>query len=253
MDSETYQQLYNNLATRQDLERLVGTSPYDDELLLVIHTQRVVRDATKRFYKVKNRASHLHRQWKRGASFVDIADEIQFPPVLTALHILGQEGVSRKRFWKMINEGEGVKSRDLARQLEEVCEADLVYSPEGTERQNQRGAWGERRLQAWLDARGVTYRTEEDLRDHPDFDKTPDALLDEPLGLNGYQVSWIESKASFGDPYDVKRHIRRQLRPYVDRYGAGIVVYWFGYVEDADLPIPDRVAIVDQREFEDEK
>lgn len=251
MDSQTYQELYDNLGTRKDLERLIAASAYDDELLTVIHTQRVVREATKRFYKVKGQVGRLHRRWKSGTSFVDLADELAFPPVLMALLLLGEEGISRKAYWKMLNDLGSVKDPKLRQQLEAVCAADLIYSPEGTERQNQRGAWGEQRLHAWLDARGIEYATEEDLRDT--FKKTPDALLKEPILYDGLQVRWIESKASFGDPYEIKRHVRRQMEPYVDLFGEGIVVYWYGYVEDVDLPIPKEVSITDQRGFEDER
>lgn len=251
MDHATYQELYEGLATRKDFERMVETSPYDDELLLVIHTQRVVRDATKRFYKVKAQVGRLHERWKRGTSLVELADELAFPPILTALLVVGEEGIGRQRFWKLLNELDGVKDAKLRRQLREVCDADLIYSPEGTERQNRRGAWGEGRLHAWLDVRGVEYRTENDLRS--EYKKTPDTLLKTPLEYNGLQVRWIESKASFGDPYEIKRHIRRQLTPYVDLFGQGLVIYWFGYVEDVDLPLPDGVEIVDQRQLEDER
>ncbi|MFQ5838404.1 MAG: C15orf41 family protein [Thermoplasmata archaeon] len=247
MEYRNYKELYDALATREDLERLSETSPYDHELLMVIYTQRVVKDATKRFYKVKRHARRLHRQWRNGLSFARLAQEHRFPPVLMALIVLEGEGISRRRFWKMLNNLEEVESKRLRRDLREACEADLIYSPEGTERQYKRGAWGEERLWKWLRAKGIPFRTEAELRSQ--FDKTPDALLSEPLVYDGRKVLWIESKASFGDPLDVRRHVGRQLRPYVDLFGDGLVVYWFGYVEDVDLRLPDGVSITDGRDF----
>jgi hypothetical protein len=248
MDYGTYKDLYDALATREDLERLKRTTPYDEELLMVIYTQRVVRDATKRFYKVKRHSGKLYRRWKSGASFVELADEHRFPPVLMALIVLEEEGTTRRQFWKMLNDLSSLERGRLREDLERACEADLVYSPEGTERQYRRGAWGEERLWSWLRDKGVPFRTEAELRTQ--FDKTPDALLGEPMEYDGRKIFWIESKASFGDPYEVRRHVRRQLSPYVDLFGEGLVVYWFGYVEDMDLKLPEGVSITDGSDLE---
>ncbi len=243
MNHQTYKELYEGLATRDDLERLVESSDIDRELLMVIYTQRVVRDATKRFYRVKRHSRRLHRQWQNGSTIVELARRHRFPPVLMALLVLDGEGISRKQFWKLLGELDQVESRRLRRELEEACDRDLIYSPEGTERQYRRGEWGEERLWEWLRAKGVAFRTEAELR--AQFEKTPDALLAEPLEYDGSKVFWVESKASFGDPVEIRRHARRQLAPYVDIFGEGLVVYWFGYVEDVDLPLPKGVSITD--------
>ncbi len=247
MELRTYQELYDALGTRGDMERLQRSTDYDDELLLVIHTARVVREATKQFYKVKRHARRLHKQWKMGTTLTQLADAHAFPPILMSLIVLEREQISKKRFWKILDNLDGVRDERLRRELREVREEDIIYSPEGTERQNQRGAWGEDRLRRWLEAHDVPFETEEDLRH--DLDKTPDALLSQPMTYNGREIYWVESKASFGDPFEIRRHIRRQLKPYVERYGEGLVVYWFGYVEDVDLHLPKGVSITDGRDF----
>lgn len=247
MNLRTYQELYDALSSRKALEQLQDTLQYDDELLLVIYTQRVVREATKRFYKVKHHARKFHRMWRNGTSFVEIAQRENFPPVLLALITLEEEGISRRQFWKHLNDLDGVKNKRLRRELLNVCEVDLVYSPAGTERQYERGAWGEEKLQNWLHAEGVEFRSEEELR--AEFQKTPDALLGEPIEYNGGEVFWIESKATFGDPVEVRRHVKRQLKPYVDLFGEGLVIYWFGYAEDVDLKLPEKVSISDGADF----
>lgn len=243
MDHITYKELYDSLTSREDLERLDRTLDYDDELLMVIYTQKVVRDATKRFYKVKRHVRRLHRQWRNGTPLAQLAQNYSFPPVLMSLIVLERENISRKQFWKMLNNLDAIESKRLRRELQEVCRRDLIYSPEGTERQYRRGAWGEERLSAWLKGKGITFRTEPELRSQ--FDKTPDALLSEPLEYDGRDIIWVESKASFGDPIEVRRHVQRQLSPYVELFGDGLVVYWFGYVEDVDLRLPEGVSITD--------
>lgn len=248
MKLSEYQDLYRKLATAEDIDFLAENLGLDKELLLVIYTQRIVRDTTKKFYRVKAQARRLAFMWQNGESLLGIARKFEFPPILTALMILEQRKISRKNFWKMINDIEAVKDRRLRRELADVNRADIVYSPEGSARQYARGRWGEAKLHTWLDAREVQYETEKELR--AKYDKTPDILLHKPLEMNGSRKYWIESKATFGDPYEVRRHIKKQLQPYSDMFGDGAVVYWFGHVDDQRYDLPEGVDIASATFFE---
>ena len=243
-----YQDLFRKLGTAQDIDFLAENFGYDKELLLVIYTQRVVRDTTRKFYRVKAQARRLAFMWQNGTSLVEIGHRFDFPAILTALMVLEQRKISRKNFWKMINDIEAVKDRRLRRELADVNRADIVYSPEGSARQYARGRWGEAKLHTWLDARELQYETEKELR--AKYDKTPDILLHKPLEMNGSRKYWIESKATFGDPYEVRRHIKKQLQPYSDLFGDGAVVYWFGHVDDQRYDLPEGVDIVSATFFE---
>ena len=68
--------------------------------------------------------------------------------------------------------------------------------------------------------------------------------------MNGSRKYWIESKATFGDPYEIRRHLRKQLQPYSDMFGDGAVVYWFGHVDDQKYELPEGVDIVSPTFFE---
>src|SRR5881397_798282 len=129
-----YQDLYRKLATPEDIDFLAENAGYDKELLLVIYTQRIVRETTKKFYRVKAQARRLAFMWQNGSSLLEIARKFEFPPILTALMVLEQRKISRKQFWKMINELDSVKDRRLRRELDDVNRADIVYSPEGSAR-----------------------------------------------------------------------------------------------------------------------
>src|SRR5574340_583138 len=249
MKLQEYQKLYQRLATPEDIDFLAENFGYDKELLLVIYTQRIVRDTTKRFYRVKAQARRLAFEWQHGASLIKIARQFEFPPILSSLMILEQRKIPRKQFWKMIRDLDSVSDRRLRHELREVVETDIVYSPAGSARQYARGRWGELKLQSWLDARDLQYETEKDLR--AKYDKTPDILLHKPLEMNGSKKYWIESKAIFGDPFEVKRHIKKQLRPYSELFGDGTVVYWFGHVDDQKYDLPEGVDILDGTFFED--
>jgi hypothetical protein len=248
MKHSEYMELYRKLSTPEDIDFLAENFGYGKELLLVIYTQRITRDATKRFYRVKDQAKRLLRMWQDGQTFVQIARKYDFPPVLTAMMILEQRKVSRKQFWKLVSDPGLTKDTRLRRDLQQALKEDIVYSPAGVETQYTRGRWGEKKLFDWLEARGIQYRTEKQLKS--EYEKTPDVLLHKPIEWNGSKNYWIESKAIVGDPVEIRRHIRKQLGPYSEIFGDGIVVYWFGYVEDVKLDIPNGVSMVDERFFE---
>ncbi|MGQ0797780.1 MAG: TPD domain-containing protein [Methanobacteriota archaeon] len=248
MKLSEYQDLYQKLGTPEDIDFLAENLGYDKELLLVIYTQRIVRDTTRKFYRVKAQARRLAWMWQNGVPLVDIARKFDFPPILAALMILEQRKISRKQFWKMIGDMESIKDRRLRTELRDACRADLVYSPEGTARQYARGRWGEAKLHRWLSERELKYETEKELR--AKYDKTPDILLHKPVDVNGSKKYWIESKATFGDPYEIRRHIKKQLTPYSEMFGDGVVVYWFGFVNDQTYGLPVGVDILDATFFE---
>lgn len=57
-------------------------------------------------------------------------------------------------------------------------------------------------------------------------------------------VHWIDSKACFGDDRTHSQQLEGQYRTYTNRYGPGLVIYWFGYVQglesDADVLVMER-------------
>ncbi len=234
MDRATYQRLYDALATYEDVHRIAHEEHRDEELLFVIHTHRVTRDATRRFYVVKRQIPRLVGQWKHGRTILDIAREWRFPPVLMGQQMLGELGVPRKKVWQTFLHPETAPDARLSREVEALIANDRIYSPQGLELQRERGRRGEERMHRWLDKHGLGFRTEKDLRGK--YQKTPDALLDEPILFYGQKLTWIESKANFGDDVELRKNLKRQLAPYTEIFGEGAVVYWYGYVDGAESP-----------------
>ena len=233
MNYEEYRKLYAELKSPSDVERLSAT--YDERMLDSLYTQKTTREVKKRFYMVKNAAPHMLKEWPKGKSIMDLSRKYNFPPLLVAMFIFLEDGASKKEFWSYVRDPTLLESPETADEVREAIREDIVYSPAANDRQKQRGLWGEDLLHQWLDGQGITYRTENDLRG-TEFTKTPDCLLDHPVMYEGHKIYWVESKASFGDNTEFKFNSRKQLIPYTQLFGPGLVVYWVGCLDDLECP-----------------
>lgn len=233
MDYAEYKELYNSLRRPSDIEAHKGR--YDDRLLDTLYTQKTSREVKKRFYIVKQNTRRMLKEWNAGKTIMDLSNKYKFPPILVAMFIFLEDGTSKKDFWAAINDPDSLESPEVADEIREAIANDWVYSPEANIRQKERGIWGEDLTHQWLDGQGITYRTENDLRD-TEFTKTPDCLLDKPMMYKGHKICWVESKASFGDNTEFRYNSRKQLIPYTELFGPGLVVYWVGCLDDLECP-----------------
>ena len=80
---------------------------------------------------------------------------------------------------------------------------------------------------------GIPFSDENVLRGQG-YDKTPDIKLDIPIAVDGHIVNWIESKALFGDTEAHQGYLKDQFWSYINRFGSGMVIYWFGYINQLD-------------------
>ena len=232
MEYEEYKVLYNRLRTYSDIDKLIGEG-YNERLIKTLFTQKTSRDVKKRFHIVGNNSRRMLKEWKQGSTMLEIAQRWQFPPVMTARFIFLEDGATKSEFMDYVHDPDLLKP-EVAEELKEAIACDPVYSPKGIEEQAERGRWGESLLQNWLKEQGIGFRTEADLRGK--YEKTPDALLNEPMMFEGKKIYWVESKASFGDNTEFKYNSRKQLIPYTKIFGPGVVVYWVGKLDDLECP-----------------
>lgn len=234
-----YNAILKKLNDYSDIEHLAKNTNYNKEFLFVVYSQKVVQNATKRYYKIKHFAQKYYRLWQKGTSFLEISKKIGFPPVLTALLILKEDGISRKMYRKYLNDLDLVQDKRLRHELEEVISNDIIYSPEGNEIQAVRGRKGEEKIHKWLTKQNFAFTAEKDLA--AEYEKTPDFLLKKPFNVRGVDINWIESKATFGNKSETKKNIKNQLVPYRELFGSGMVIYWFGFITPP--PMVDGILI----------
>ncbi|KAK4885413.1 hypothetical protein RN001_001684 [Aquatica leii] len=107
---------------------------------------------------------------------------------------------------------------------------DDLYSPTVEIMKTSIGQEYEIKLQREMTQLGLAFRAEEHLRKYG-YDKTPDIKLEIPIAVNGFIINWVESKARFADEEIHKEYFRSQYGSYWNRFGPGLVIYWFGFVE----------------------
>ena len=252
MEEKDYREIIRELdrhrgyGVHTGVEEVAGKfkQPYDS--VRAIRSQFLQRKSIKNHYRVKDRSRQHLKRWKKGVSIGDLALELDFPPVLLSNFLLQEMRNSKKRTKELLKNPKNVKDARLRKELEEVLSRDELYTPISHNKQAAEGNRREDRLAVWLDAQKLEYFTENDLRQGTVEGKTPDFLLLQPLLWHGDEYHWVESKASFGEDYIHRKNHRGQVSQYVELYGHGMLVYWYGYLTNLQRK---NYVIVDRREL----
>ncbi|SFM69541.1 C15orf41 family protein [Methanolobus profundi] len=227
MDIETYNEIYASLDDVDDVRRAAEQFSEPIGTIHSILNQKTVTKVKRNFSKVKSKGPRHLRQWKKGKSIIEIARKNDIPATLMVSMLLKEMGIPKKGFIRNL---EDQPDGRLKREVIAAMDSDFFFSPKAHALHAEKGEMGEYILAEWLSERGLTYRSEDDLRDEG-FTKTPDFLLDEELDVDGVKISWIESKALFGDEKEHDYYIKKQFREYEEIYGVGMIVYWYGYID----------------------
>ena len=248
MDRAEYEFLVQRLGSEKDIDSLHKKAGYSKDMLYNILAKKIVRNTLKKFYPIQHKLEFYYRRWLKGESFVKIANELEFSPILFASFILiKKKGIGRKQFNEALRDTKLIRDPRVKKEIEECIKEDFVYSPWAYDIQKKNGEEGERRGAEWLDKKKIPYLTEKDNKEMNHHHKTPDFLFEHPQDINGFKANWIESKSMFGDDREVKRQFNKQLGPYLKYFGPGIVVYWYGFIDD--ITLGDKIKIVDESFF----
>ncbi|XP_017879510.1 uncharacterized protein C15orf41 homolog isoform X1 [Ceratina calcarata] len=179
-----------------------------------------------------------------------MAKEIGAPPALLARNVLEKHcgkddsNVSRNEVSKLFKDTTLIQDKDLAYEVYLCILYDNLYGPIADAVGVSVGQEYELKIQNYLTERKLAFRNEEQLRSRG-YDKTPDFKLEVPIAVNGFVINWIESKARFGNMEIHQKYVKEQFLSYWNRFGPGLVIYWFGFLDNLIEPSEKRFIIMD--------
>lgn len=170
---------------------------------------------------------------------LEFAKKADLSPALMARiilekHYIKEDGlVNKQQINQMMKATSLIEDKNLAVEVDLCILNDEIYGYISDVTKHCIGIDYENKLKNELHQLGVAFTCEEELREKG-YDKTPDVKLEVPIAIDGYVVNWIESKASFGDEDNHKTYLKEQYWSYWNRFGPGMVIYWFGFIEELD-------------------
>jgi len=251
LEKEEFDFIYERLNRKEDIDLLSARMGLPKDMLFNILGRKIVRKVMRDYYKVKPKAKYYLKEWRNGSSILSMAESTNFSPVILAKFILSEMGFNKKEINRMLLNPDSIEEKRLRKEIREVIKEDFVYSPWAAEIQNKNGKAAENEIKKWLEKQGIPFVTEyenkEINRKNGISGKTPDFLLKKTLKIGNRSYHWIESKASFGDEQEMKRDFKKQFKPYLELFGSGIVVYWYGFIKGAKLD--PKIKIVEKEFF----
>lgn len=189
----------------------------------------------------------------KSSILLNLADEIYLSPALLA-RIVIERHLSATKYdgdpppktvvTQWMKETSMIDHPILAREVQKCVVADDVYGPIVDSVKQSIGHEYEFLLNQKLAEQKLAHIGEEQLRIQG-YDKTPDAKLEVPIAVDGRVVNWIESKASFGDEESHNGYLKDQFWSYWNRFGPGLVIYWFGFIDELDVNTEKGIMLMD--------
>eukprot|EP00026_Physarum_polycephalum_P003122 Phypoly_transcript_03131.p1 GENE.Phypoly_transcript_03131~~Phypoly_transcript_03131.p1 ORF type:complete len:271 (-),score=29.55 Phypoly_transcript_03131:1556-2368(-) len=254
MERSVYEYLYHNLNESEDIQHILKkhNSIASFNTLMSIYSQKYQEHTRKTLHK--HRKPHVmtkyFERYSQGEHMLKISEQISVAPCLLARIILQcylQPYVSEERMKsevsKRIKDPSLIDDERMRKEVKACIEKDDNYSPFVEKIRRLTGLEHENLLQQKLQEIDMPFMSEEDLR-NVGYPKTPDVKLLLPFAVGGFVVNWVESKASFCDDYGLLM-AKEQFLGYVNRYGSGLVIYWFGYLKDLNNMTEEGILLLD--------
>lgn len=227
MDKSKYKEIYGLLEDITDVGPVAKDFDIHPGIAYMILSQKTVSKVKSDFGYLKRNGKAQLEQWNRGKTIVEMARAKKIPPTLMASIILKELNIPKKL---ALNSPAKLQNRRLGLEIVQALDKDPFFSPRAHNLQLEKGRLGEEIIARWLKAHKIDFLTEEQLREQ-NITKTPDFLLPEPITIDGMKISWIESKAIFGDEQEHKHYTKKQFSHYEQMSGNGLVVYWYGFLD----------------------
>ncbi|EGC39271.1 hypothetical protein DICPUDRAFT_27234 [Dictyostelium purpureum] len=241
--------------------------------LIAIFSQKRIKIYRQNCYKkTPNIRQYYYSYLNNGVSFLELSSHLGLSSSIFSKQILtyiiehdqnslfNPENLATKEtteMWKLLKEINDpqniikkifknpslVENLNLRKNIYQSIYNDDNCSPLINHIRSSTGSEYEYLLQEKLYKLNIPYLTENQLR-KDGYPKTPDIKLEIPFAYKGFMVNWIESKASFCDDNNYK-NTKDQIIGYKNRYGPGLAIYWFGYIDDLNNLQDEGVYITD--------
>ncbi|XP_064089356.1 CDAN1-interacting nuclease 1-like [Macrobrachium nipponense] len=232
-----------------------------DDTLSNIYIQEVRRKVKKAYHRISapDKASDIYERYLSKTQsgeppeiLVRMAKEMDYSASMLSKLILEQYlntncpqmTVGKSQINRLLRDTTLIEDRDLGREVYLCLLQDDAYGPFADSIKHSVGHEYEFLLIHELKKLNISFQNEDELR-LKGYDKTPDVKLNIPIAVDGYVINWIESKASFGDEESHRTYLKDQLWSYWNRFGPGLVIYWFGYIEELDEHREKGIIIMD--------
>uniref|UniRef100_A0A0P4WGK2 CDAN1-interacting nuclease 1 n=1 Tax=Scylla olivacea TaxID=85551 RepID=A0A0P4WGK2_SCYOL len=215
-----------------------------------ICTQEIQRKVKKSYHRLNTPEKALEifksyttrvEEGEAPGVLVRMAQELDYSPAMLAKLVLEHHlkttcpdvNINKSQINSLLRDTTLIDDRDLSYEVYLCLLEDDVYGPFADSIKHSIGQEYEFLLCQELDKLNIVYHDEGELRSRG-YDKTPDIKLDIPIAVDGHVINWIESKASFGDEESHRTYLKDQFWSYWNRFGPGLVIYWFGFIEELD-------------------
>uniref|UniRef100_A0A182PHI9 CDAN1-interacting nuclease 1 n=1 Tax=Anopheles epiroticus TaxID=199890 RepID=A0A182PHI9_9DIPT len=236
---------YHGLFVDCNLELEAKFPEYSADTLGSITAKEVVQRVKTNHAKISAKAQSLLKEYQTTARQTLASDvlqkmaiELQIPSMVLCRILLAKmyHESSKQEINEMLRMPDLIPDSLLAVNVSYCLYSETMDGPITDLVRRFIGEEYEVRLKKMARDTGMIFYDEGDLR-RTGYDKTPDLKMAVPFMYRGQTINWIESKASFGDMESHKRYVKDQLSSYGNRFGPGMVIYWFGYVESiSDCP-----------------
>ena len=191
-------------------------------------------------HKLRSKGKELARQYREGASIVDLSKKYDFPPVNIFRVVLESMGWSKKRIKESLRHPSSMKQRE--REEFEAAEAvDRVSSVDQSETQVKADLF-EDILADWFEQQGIRLRRQPEMvKEQSELlgrpVRTPDLLFLDHVYINDQPVAWIDAKHFYGSDVDFQRKkMKKQMNRYIEEWGSGAIMFRHGFSENLYLP-----------------
>ena len=181
-----------------------------------------------------------------------LAESVDFPPTLIARIILEEVfkdnpnlKVTKAFISQCMKKPEEIPDKILSQEVGICIQNDQLCGPIIESMKHEIGLKYEKVLHDCLKQRDILYYHEDVLRKEG-YDKTPDFKLVVPILVDNHVIHWIESKALFGDHESHSGYLENQFWSYTNRFGPGLVIYWFGFIDELDINLERGVMLKDE-------